>query len=100
MNEPEDDGIHVHRCGVLCQGLLGAESGSLDTLVNDGYDVVDDRNDQEESGPFTPRNLPARRITNFCQGTAPGTKWPSTPSTAAMATQAIARNTVIGFIFG
>ena len=46
---------------------LGAESGGLNTLVDDGHDVVDDRNDEEKPGPLTPRNLPARRITNFCQ---------------------------------
>jgi len=57
MNEPEDDGIHVHRYGVLCQGLLGAERGRLNTLVNDGHDVVDRRNDQEQ-----PRRLDAAQF--------------------------------------
>jgi hypothetical protein len=36
----KNDGVHVRRNGILRQGLLGAENGSLNTLVNDGHDVA------------------------------------------------------------
>src|ERR1700689_4066997 len=52
MDKPENDRVHVHRNGILRQRLLGAERRGLNALVDDGDNVVDDRNDQEQSGAF------------------------------------------------
>ena len=67
MDEPEDNRIHVHRDGVFRQCFLCTEGRGLNALVDDGHDIVDNRNDEEEARPLTPRRLPARRMTNFSQ---------------------------------
>src|SRR5271154_5412148 len=52
MDEPEDDRIHVDRDGVFRQCRLGAERRGLNALIDDGHDVVDDRDDEKESRPL------------------------------------------------
>ncbi len=54
---PEDDRIDIDRDGVLGQGLLGHDRGGLDPLVDDRHHVVDDREDDEQSGPLDPMEV-------------------------------------------
>jgi len=46
VHVPEDDGIDIDRHRVTGERLLGVELRGLDTLVDDGGDGVDDRDDQ------------------------------------------------------
>ena len=47
-----NDRVDVDRHGVLSQCLLGIERSRLDALVDDCRDIVDDRENQKEPGPF------------------------------------------------
>ena len=63
VDEPEDDRVHVYRNGIFRQRRLGTKGRGLNALVDDSYDVVDHRNDQEQTGSEPPLRLYWVRLT-------------------------------------
>ena len=49
MHLPEQDRVDIRRDRILGERLFGIEFGRLDALVNPGSDVINERNDEEQS---------------------------------------------------